>query len=54
MHGDNPRWLELVDPTEAELVRQLPEGLQPTALAALVAPHVHTGEPRPRIESHDD
>jgi magnesium transporter len=54
MHGDNPRWLELVDPSEEELVRQLPEGLQPTALAALVAPHVHTDEPRPRIESHDD
>ena len=54
MHGDNPRWVELVDPDEDELVRHLPQALHVTALAALLAPHVHSDEPRPRIESHDE
>jgi magnesium transporter len=54
MHGDNPRWVELVDPDEDELVHHLPEAIHATALAALLAPHVHSDEPRPRIESHDE
>ena len=54
MHGDNPRWLELVDPNEEELVRTLPESIHATAMTALLAPHVHSDEPRPRIESHDE
>ena len=54
MHGDTPRWVELVDPDEDDLVRVLPGAIQPTALAALLAPHVHSDEPRPRIESHDE
>ncbi len=47
-----PKWLDLVDPTEAELREALPQHIHPTALAALLAPHVHDDEPRPRIESH--
>jgi magnesium transporter len=49
-----PRWIDLIDPPEEELRRNLPAGLQPTARAALLAPHVHDDEPRPRIESHGD
>jgi magnesium transporter len=48
------RWVDLVDPTEAELRTQLPEHIHATARAALLAPHVHDDEPRPRIESHGD
>jgi magnesium transporter len=54
MHDDDPRWVALVDPDEAELVRHLPPDIQPTAMAVLLAPHVHSDEPRPRIESHDE
>jgi magnesium transporter len=46
------RWVDLIDPSEEELRAQLPEGIAPTALEALLAPHVHDDEPRPRIESH--
>ncbi len=54
MGGDHPRGADLIDPTEAELRAQLPESVHATALAALLAPHVHDDEPRPRIESHGD
>jgi magnesium transporter len=47
-------WIDLVDPTEEELRQHLPEHVHPTATAALLAPHVHDDEPRPRIESHGD
>jgi magnesium transporter len=49
-----PRWVDLIDPTEAELRKHLPENLHSTALEVLLAPHVHDDEPRPRIESHGD
>ncbi|HEY0415075.1 MAG TPA: magnesium transporter CorA family protein [Gaiellaceae bacterium] len=49
-----PEWIDLVDPTEAELRHALPQGLHETALAALLAPHEHNDEPRPRIDSHGD
>jgi magnesium transporter len=48
------RWVDLVDPTEADLRAHLPDYVHPTALEALLAPHVHDDEPRPRIESHGD
>src|SRR5471030_3487921 len=54
MHGDTTRWIELVDPGEDELVGHLPDAIHATALAALLAPHEHSDEPRPRIESHDE
>jgi magnesium transporter len=50
--GTGPRWIDLIDPTEEELRAKLPEGIAPTALDALLAPHVHDDEPRPRIDSH--
>jgi len=49
-----PTWIDLVDPTPADLQDALPEHVHATALAALLAPHEHNDEPRPRIESHGD
>jgi magnesium transporter len=49
-----PQWIDLVDPTAPELHEALPEQVHHTALAALLAPHVHDDEPRPRIDSHGD
>ena len=49
-----PQWIDLIDPTAAELHEALPEHVHATALAALLAPHEHDDEPRPRIESHGD
>jgi magnesium transporter len=49
-----PRWIDLVDPTAVELHEALPEHVHATALEALLAPHVHDDEPRPRIDSHGD
>jgi magnesium transporter len=51
---DRPQWIDLIDPTEEVLHKHLPAGLRPTALAALLEPHVHDDEPRPRVESHGD
>jgi magnesium transporter len=51
---EHPRWIDLVDPSAEELQAQLPAHVHKTALDALLAPHVHDDEPRPRIESHDD
>jgi magnesium transporter len=47
-----PNWIDLVDPGAAELHEALPEHIHATALQALLAPHEHDDEPRPRIESH--
>jgi Mg2+ and Co2+ transporter CorA len=52
--GARPEWIDLIDPTAEELRKHLPASIHATALQALVAPHVHDDEPRPRIESHDD
>ena len=49
---ERPRWIDLVDPSEEELSSHLPADIHPTALAALLAPHVHDDEPRPRLQSH--
>jgi magnesium transporter len=48
-----PRWIDLVDPSTEKLQEHLPANIHKTALDALLAPHVHDNEPRPRIESHD-
>lgn len=45
-------WLDLVDPSPAELAAVLPPGVQPTALERLQAPLRHDDEPRPRLEAH--
>ncbi len=47
-----PEWIDLVDPTPDELKQALPEHVHVTAMQALLAPHEHDAEPRPRIESH--
>ena len=49
-----PKWIDLIDPKAADLREALPEHIHATALEALLAPHQHDDEPRPRIESHDD
>jgi magnesium transporter len=49
-----PEWRDLVDPDPADLKAALPERVHRTALDALLAPHEHDDEPRPRIESHGD
>jgi magnesium transporter len=52
--GDqHPRWIDLVDPSTEELQEHLPATIHRTALDALLAPHIHDHEPRPKIESHD-
>ncbi len=50
--ADGPRWIDLVDPSEEELRKYLPPDAHPSALQALLAPHVHDDEPRPRLASH--
>jgi len=52
--AERPKWIDLVDPDEAELRKHLPEHIHTTALTALLAPHEHDNEPRPRVESHGD
>jgi magnesium transporter len=53
--ADGPhRWIDLIDPSEEELRKHLPPSIRPTALTALLEPHVHDDEPRPRVESHGD
>jgi magnesium transporter len=47
-----PQWIDLVDPTAGELHAALPDHIHQTALDALLAPHEHDDEPRPRLESH--
>jgi magnesium transporter len=49
-----PNWIDLVDPSPVELHEVLPEHVHATALQALLEPHEHNDEPRPRIESHGD
>jgi magnesium transporter len=49
-----PQWIDLIDPTDAELRQRLPAHVHETALEALLAPHIHDDEPRPRMESHGD
>jgi magnesium transporter len=54
MGDQSLRWIDLIDPTEDVLRKHLPDRLHATALEALLEPHVHDDEPRPRIESHGD
>lgn len=51
---DVAEWIDLIDPSPAELQKALPATVHQLALEALLAPHVHDDEPRPRIESHGD
>jgi hypothetical protein len=49
--AERPEWIGLIDASAVELHDKLPEQVHATALRALLAPHVHDDEPRPRIES---
>lgn len=48
------RWIDLVDPDDAELGKQMPKRLHARALDRLVAPAEHEDEPRPTLEGHGD
>jgi magnesium transporter len=52
--GERPQWIDLIDPSAEDLREHLPPGVHKTAVNALLAPHVHDDEPRPRLESHGD
>ena len=47
-----PKWIDLVDPTPEQLREALPTEIHATAMDALLRPHEHSDEPRPRIVSH--
>lgn len=49
-----PKWIDLIDPTADQLREALPAQVHATAMEALLAPHQHNDEPRPRIDSHGD
>lgn len=46
------RWIDLCDPTEAELLAALPPGVHEVARERLLRPAVLDYEPRPRLEAH--
>jgi magnesium transporter len=46
-------WIDLLDPTEAELHDLLPPQIHERALEQLLEPARHDDEPRPRLEGHD-
>ena len=45
-------WIDLLDPSEEELRKHLPEGVQESALKLLLAPAQHADEPRPTLQGH--
>jgi magnesium transporter len=47
-------WIDLLDPTKAELDEALPVAVHDRALELLCAPARHDDEPRPRLEGHQD
>jgi magnesium transporter len=47
-------WIDLLDPSEAELREKAPRELEESALQLLLRPHVHHDEPRPTMQSHGD
>jgi magnesium transporter len=46
-------WIDLLDPTEAELRKALPRSVHETALELQLQPTRHDDEPRPRLEGHE-
>jgi len=46
-----PRWIDLLDPSQEELEKAMPRGLHERALSRLLAPATHEDEPRPTLES---
>jgi magnesium transporter len=48
------RWIDLLDPSPAELAGRLPAEVHDRAVEQLLAPAQHADEPRPKLESHGD
>jgi magnesium transporter len=46
-------WVDLLDPSDAEVRAALPVPVHESALAALLRPARHNNEPRPRLEGHE-
>jgi magnesium transporter len=46
------KWIDLLDPDEAQLRDAWPSALHEQALETLLEPHTHSDEPRPKLESH--
>jgi len=46
-------WIDLLDPSEDELRKALPDRIHKRALELLLQPARHDDEPRPRLEGHD-
>jgi magnesium transporter len=45
-------WIDLLDPSDEELRKHLPENIQESALTLLLAPAEHADEPRPTLQGH--
>jgi magnesium transporter len=45
-------WIDLLDPSEADVRTAWPSDVHPQAIETLLQPHTHADEPRPKIESH--
>jgi magnesium transporter len=50
----NNNWVDLLDPSEADLTAHLPDTIHPRALEQILTPGTHDDDPRPKLESHDD
>jgi magnesium transporter len=48
------RWIDLLDPTPAELSRHVPDSIHARAMEQLLAPSTHDDDPRPKLEGHGD
>ncbi len=46
------KWIDLLDPTEEELRKHVPQGLEESALELLLAPPQHEDDPRPTLQGH--
>ncbi len=47
-------WVDLLDPTPAELEAHLPASIHSKAVEQLLAPAQHDDDPRPKVEAHGD
>ena len=52
--GAVENWVDLLDPTTAELEAHLPTSVHPRAVEQLLAPARHEDDPRPKLEAHGD
>ena len=52
--GAAENWVDLLDPTPAELDAYLPASIHSRSLEQLLAPARHEDDPRPKLEKHGD